>query len=338
MEATSPMSGESTEGASFLDGLPAWVRSVPEVRDGEWAARSWRPVAEWRHGSKRFVAGDLLCTDASGETLVFHLLIDPGGRRAPVWQIYEGLKALWGSGMRAPSPYRVPRPFACDTAANVLVREFLAGRTWADSVLRTGAVDSGISERVAGWLIALQRIKAPGLLTAKPYPYRIIERATELADTLDYRPVADRIVGIAESVSKSIDRYAGQLVVSHGDFHPKNVLLCGTDVVAFDTDRLGLREPAADPGRALGQLMSMSLARLGATDAGARAGRWFQDAYDSSEGPAPRGRVALHFVATLFECVHYRVVIGTGAWPGTPRAWADSLERILDEGSSDDGS
>jgi aminoglycoside phosphotransferase (APT) family kinase protein len=117
------------------------------------------------------------------------------------------------------------------------------------------------------------------------------------------------------------------LVLSYGDFYPKNVLFVGPAAVVIDMDRLGLAEPAADVGRALGQLVSMSLARTHTTDAAARARLRFWKEYQQSSGHAGRDRVAIRTAATLIGCIHYTVYVRYVRWPGSPRDWAKQVER-----------
>ncbi|MBY8889254.1 phosphotransferase [Streptomyces sp. PTM05] len=312
--------------------LPAWVGGLPDVRVGRWQPVSWHPTDKWLHDGKSFEIGELLYEDEGGRPLGVRLLVDPGSERMPLPDVYRGLDLLWSSGFRSPSPYRVPRPFTYDQDTGVLVREFIPGSTWADTVLGGDGRDAA-SDGVARWLCALQRLRVtPSVaeLPRTPYPYRTAEQVAELQDQIGDRAAERRVEAVGREVRERLASSAGRpLVVSHGDLHPKNVLISGHAVVAIDTDRLALRDEGADPGRAMAQLISMSVARRGHARAGEAAAGRFWRSYRRSGGAATWPKTAPHVVATLIECVHYRVALGDNTWPGPHHGWIASWERIL---------
>jgi aminoglycoside phosphotransferase (APT) family kinase protein len=304
------------------------VAALREVREGRWQEPQWRPVSAWWHDGKRFEVGDLGYVLRGRGRTCRRLLADPVGRCGAA-RACRALEALWWAGLCAPSPCRVPRPYGYDSATGVVVRDFVTGRTWAEAVARGGDDGLAASRHAARWLDVLQRVPPPRFLRAEPYPYRLAERAGRLAAACGDPVAGRRLRTVAGEVAAELAAGAGDqpLVVSHGDFHPKNVIVGGGVVTVVDLDRLGLREPAADAGRALGQLVSMSVAATGSAGPGVTAGRAFARAY-GERSRVPWHRVAPHTVATLIECMDYRIALGGGTWPGAPREWAAALGRL----------
>lgn len=308
----------------------SWVSMFPEVRAGLWHPRLWVPEASWRHHKKCFRVGRLECLDQRHREVWLRLVLEDDGVRGSV--IYQALNLMWAAGLRPPARYRVPRAFACDYTGRV-VRAFVPGQTWADRVLLPEAHAPGVSADVASWLMFLQHavVLNDSVQPMSVNPGRPVHYAADIAKMLGGRTGATRkIENVALVLAQSLDVPSGTpQVLSHGDLHPKNVLLSGPAVVAIDVEKFGWREPAADVGRALGQLLSMSVARVGSMDPGANAGQVFWRSYEAAGGLATWDRVAIHLAVTLLECVHYTTCVRHGHWPGSPRQWAAHLERCL---------
>lgn len=309
-----------------------WLGHIREVRTGEWRPQTWTGEGGWRHHSKRFTVGRLACLDRSEHTVLLLLALETVPEHDRGLRAYEAFSRLWNAGLHPPARYRVPRPFAWDDGNGILVRAFVPGTTWADLVLRPDVAAPEASESAAGWLTCLQHNQAlrDSLCTAPGRGDRLVRHVSEIAGRLgeaeEYRPFARVALAVAQGLD---DRSPVAVVPSHGDFHPKNVLIVGPAVVALDCDHLGLREPAADVGWLLGQLLSMSLARTRSTAAGAAAALRFWRSYEPTAAGVTWDRVAVNVAATLVECIHYTVFVRGGRWPGTPRDWAGQVGHWL---------
>jgi aminoglycoside phosphotransferase (APT) family kinase protein len=122
------------------------------------------------------------------------------------------------------------------------------------------------------------------------------------------------------------------LVPSHGDFHPKNVLLCDQWVAVIDFDHFGRRVPAFDIGYAIGQLYIMSYLRLGDFASGANASAAFWNRCHLA-GRARWSDVAVHVARTFMQSLHYELyVLKTGQTALVP-LWLRMAETFL---ASDD--
>jgi aminoglycoside phosphotransferase (APT) family kinase protein len=309
--------------------LLSWLAQIPEVRGGRWRPQAWLVERAWKHRGKTFVVGQLACRNVSDHMVTLDLLLEPFRSRDRGLHAFRALNLLWWAGLHSPSPYRVPKAFAWDDAQKLLVRAYVPGTTWADLALRADPAAADSCARVAEWLVTLQRIGFDEVDSRLPVdrPVRVLHYANELAKLCSDQQGTHSLQRVALTVAECLENGDSALVLAHGDFHPKNVLLAGPAVVAIDMDRLGLAEPAADVGRALGQLVSMSLARTHTTDAAARAGLRFWKEYQQSSGRAGWDRVAIRTAATLIECIHYTVYVRHRRWPGSPRDWAKQVER-----------
>ncbi len=313
----------------------AGVSAIPEVHAGVWVPVSWRPRVEWVHHTKKFAVGDLICLGPHRRTVGLRLVLETWQDRVRGAQGYHALQLLWTAGLRPPSPHQVPRPYAWDADAGVLVRAYVPGQTWADAVLRETAVAPEASEWAASWAVALQRAQVPKDAEDPPAERpaaagvdRVLGYAADLAALAGRADERRALRRAAMRVAERLDRPAElALVLSHGDFHPKNLLLAGPTVAGLDLDRVALAEPAADVGAALAQLLSMSLARTHSTTAGATAGQRFWASYCGIPGGASWERVAVHVAANLLGCIHYSACAKHGRWPGTPRQWAYQIEQ-----------
>ncbi|MDQ4130939.1 MAG: phosphotransferase, partial [Actinomycetota bacterium] len=198
------------------------------------------------------------------------------------------------------------------------------------------------SARAAEWLVVLQSLNPPPAPAAlgRPHPpppaviwdahlANIRRHGRELADAY---PAESRAIGrLAASLLDRLGSPREPLVASHGDLHPKNLLIDGEVVTAVDFDTFARREPAFDVGYAIGELLIMSLLRLGDASPGSTAAAAFWFRYRELGGTANPDRVALHVGRTFLQSLHYELCVLRNSrdellrrWPELAWEWMDS--------------
>jgi aminoglycoside phosphotransferase (APT) family kinase protein len=301
--------------------------AVPELADGTWRLLEWR-LRDLRGGRRKPVAlYGLNYEDGDGAPRSVEVAVKVfRAKRHRAAIAHDAATGLWADGFRPPSPLRVPRPLGFAPARSAVVSELGEGVPWADFLHAEPAALRDASVRAAAWLARLQRAAARPP-AAGPEGERPV--AAQLADLARHQPGhRAALAALGERLVPRLAEPQAPAVPSHGDFHPKNVLLRGGNATGIDLDGFALREPAFDVGWAMGQLLSMSYFRLGDMRRGAEAAAAFWAAYD---GPAAWSRVAVHVARTCVDVLHYVVyALDTGevalldAWPPLAHAWLDS--------------
>lgn len=317
-----------------------WLRG--ETLDTEFAARSLlSEVAPWasaesevleckvvqvrKHLGKRmaFVALTLKDHDAPERRSRVVLKRD---RRRRARFVFHALRQLRDAGLSPPACHRVPEPLATSRDGQVLVQEWVSGKPWVDS-LGTGEARQA-SAQAAGWIVALQSLPVPAP-ASDAHLSNIRRYAQELSGA--YPTEAPAIRQLAGRLVEGLGSAAEPPVPSHGDLHPKNLLVDGEVLTAVDLDTFGLREPAFDVGYAIGQLLIMSLLRLGEAAPGLAAAGAFWSEYLELGGAAGRERVALHVARTFLQSLHYELCVLRNSrnellqrWPELAREWMES--------------
>jgi hypothetical protein len=239
------------------------------------------------------------------------------------------LKGLRDLGFKPPAPYRVPCPYGYLPDQCVLVQSLAPGRAWTNALFSGEASLPGASTRVAEWLLRLQECAVSTEIMGWERDALLVRTA---ADALAERfpRYAPRIKTLAERLLELLPSDRRQLVPSHGDFHPNNVFTTARLTTVIDFDTFGRREPAFDPGYAIGQLLIMSFLKTGSFAAGARAALPFWERYHQ-EGRAPWRRVAVQVARTFLQSLHYELctlcnqrLVLLDLWPELIEEWLES--------------
>ena len=291
-------------------------------------------VENWRQRLLRITV--FLRVELSGRPVRLVAKLDPDGLGERAFRVIRALRA---AGLAPPAEATVPDALGHRPEAHLLLLERAPGRTWLEEVLSGEAAGAAASERAADWLLALQGLELP-LLAGRRAPASSFPAAglcRDLADRLpelapDLRSWPRRLSGRWDRVGE-IDAGSGATSVwmpSHGDFHPKNLLVTPGRTTAVDLDDVGYGDPAADVGTALAQLLAMAFFETGHAGAGARAGSAFWERWARrAAGRGAEERVTLHALATLLGVLHYSYALDTPhrdlahRWlPGLEAWWA----------------
>lgn len=321
-----------------------WIRALPQVAAGRWlplGIETW-PL-KWRR-SARVLAFDLRYRDRSGEaegTLAGVAKQYADGAEGSA--VFEALDHLRRGGFRPPAAFLVSRPLCFDAASLTLVQERALGEQWIELVLHGEGWESS-SRTAAAWLTALHA--TPGATPSIPVAADA-ERVLRLGRRLQLAYIeAGPVAELAQRLALEMGRPAPLKVPSHGDFHPKNLVLVGDQATGIDLDGFASREPAADLGDGIGQLLSMSEFRTGSPTLGARAAAAFWAGYvaRTSHVPSPE-RVGVYVARTFVQALCYALCHRGSrrtdllrAWPAQARRWlagegAEVLGELVEVGA-----
>lgn len=247
-------------------------------------------------------------------------------RQPRAHSVFQVLRNLRDAGLSPPAPFRVPEPLGASRDGHLLAQEWVAGVPWADRL--GGGQAQPTSAQAAEWLVALQSLPLPAAVS-DAHLASIQRYGRELAAA--HPPEAPAIRQLEAWLLEGLGSMPEPPVPSHGDLHPKNLLIDGDVVTAVDFDTFALREPAFDVGYAIGELLIMSLLRLGEEAAGSTAAAAFWFRYRELGGTASPQRVALHVGRTFLQSLHYELCVLRNAryellrrWPGLAWEWMDS--------------
>jgi aminoglycoside phosphotransferase (APT) family kinase protein len=157
-------------------------------------------------------------------------------------QAFRNMRALWTSSFGAQrKPPGLPEPLDYLPDPGILISEYVDGRPLAEAA-RISERDAHTTSEL---LVALHECNA------QPQSRRssrgIVRSARRKADRIAH--LAPQYAEAAHSLAEAIEtRRAGdtELVPSHGDFSPRNVLVASDRFVLIDWDRLQLADPARD--------------------------------------------------------------------------------------------
>jgi aminoglycoside phosphotransferase (APT) family kinase protein len=318
------------------DGLPSPLANLPQVSSGAWQVLDWHMLEARRRRGKHFYVYAL--TYLNG--------VETRSRQAQVFaKVYsndrgahalEAMRTLWAAGFRPPARELVTRPYGYLPGLNVLFQARAMGQTWADFLLADDRELAHASRRAGRWLAQLQRTPVAGTPADRREVLAIASWVEELSRT--FPAIRQRLEPLAVRLEHTISSAADVAVPSHGDYHPKNVLMTldGTTVIDFDT--FGLRRPAFDVGYAIGQLLIMSAFRAGGFGPGARAALAFWGHYQRC-GRAAWPEVAAEVARTFLQSLHYELCTLRNErfdllerWPAMMEAWLDGGGPWLLEG------
>jgi len=218
-------------------------------------------------------------------------------RRGSAEQVARTMTALWQSAFgRDRSPPGLPQPLALEGSR--LAMELVPGRPAG------GRGSLGATERIAGAAAALLAdLHGSGIVVERVRSGTRIARSLERK--LDDLPEAELRRSYAAALD-ALDPRAldGELVVSHGDFSPRNVLLAPEGPRLIDFDRCQMAPRARD--LAYWGAWAWATLALAGSEPRWRVGDRFEAAYlERTASPAPaEERRAAHRAAALLRIAH----------------------------------
>jgi aminoglycoside phosphotransferase (APT) family kinase protein len=158
-------------------------------------------------------------------------------------QAFNNMRALWASTFGAQrKPPGMPQPLDYIPDPGILIAEYVDGRPLAEAA----RISEKHTRMTGELLVALHEsnLQPP---SRRRTSRRIVRSARRKADRI--AELAPQYAEAARSLADAIEsRRVGdtELVSSHGDFSPRNVLAAADRLVLIDWDRLQLADPARD--------------------------------------------------------------------------------------------
>lgn len=237
----------------------------------------------------------------SGRPVVAKIYSDDGGEAC-----LANMRALWSSSFgERRHPPGLPQPIEYLREHRVLVLERVVGRALAE----TGEPDAGAVQDAVRLSAALhesdarptRRRNARGIL-------RSLRRKVEGISRLD-SPLGTQIQRVVDALEGS-RRKERELVPTHGDFSPRNVLVGPNRSILIDWDRFQLADPARDVAY-FGTWCWVDRLRRGES----RSWSVLEDAVEAYEALRPQsviaGRLDFHVAAGLVRVAADLVTL----WP-----------------------
>ncbi len=164
--------------------------------------------------------------------------------------VYDDMRALWSSSFgETRRPPAMPRPIGINAAQRELEMEYLAGEPIGSrgDLGRSGQLLPEVARLLAdlhGSGVVVDRRRGPAaLLRSAGRKVDDLERA--VGDDPRQRHLVDLARQVLGDLSAAIPP-APELVISHGDFSPRNVLLTPSGIALIDFDRLQMAAPERD--------------------------------------------------------------------------------------------
>jgi hypothetical protein len=227
---------------------------------------------------------------------------------------HETAVTLREAGFRPPSRLQVARPLGYSHSLGASFQEQIPEAAWLDHLAGDESTIKRISARAAEWLAALHNVSVGDHIAARLDS--TLEAAT-ISLTSDYPRIALRVAELARLLDQELTGPEDPLVVSHGDYHPKNVLSDGSTVFVIDLDKVATRETSFDAGDAIAQLLIMSYYDTGATGLGATAALAFWRRYAQLVSVSP-ARTGMHILRALIRSLAYKQILGSQSENSVP--------------------
>jgi Phosphotransferase enzyme family len=292
--------------ATFVDGRPPKdiTRTVESIRE-ELGLDGSNP---WSLISARTKLGRVLFEIEEGTPLGPRRLIGKLGRPERAIHLYQTLISLRASGFKPPARLTVPEPVACLPEKGFVLLEKVPGRQASDLLLENSARATFAAAECGRWLAALHQcdVTPPSSSinfdAVSQWPIDLTEAVPAHAEQLDR---------IAKAIRDALAGNPSSFVPSHGDFHPMNVLIKGTQrVTGIDLDKFGAREAEADIGWFLMQTAAFGFFKTGSFRQTELARRAFIRCYEAEMGQCIRtDRAGLYMAMAFLKNLHFELVL-----------------------------
>jgi hypothetical protein len=292
--------------ATFVDGRPPKdIKNTIETIREEMGLDGDCP---WSLISARTKLGRVLFEIEEETSFGPRRLIGKLGNPERAVNLHRTLISLRNAGFKPPARLVVPEPVACLPERGLVLQEKVAGRHASDLLLESSMRATFAAADCGRWLAALHQCDVPGAPVCID-PDAVSKWATELAETLPDRE--NELDEIATGIREALPCNVGRSVPTHGDFHPMNILIKGTQrVTGIDIDKFGAREAEADIGWFLMQSAAFGFFKTGTFKATELARRAFIKCYEGETGePIRPDRTALYVAMAFLKNLHFELVL-----------------------------
>jgi hypothetical protein len=292
--------------ASFVDGRPPKdIKQIIEWTREQLGLDGERP---WTLISARTKLGRVLFEIEEETSFGPRRFIGKLGSTERALILHRTLVSLRSAGFQPPSKMTVPEPVVCLPERGLVLQEKVPGRQASELILQSPGRATITAADCARWLAALHQSEVPadpGTIDTE----RISQWLRELSETQPEH--AARLDRIGAAVFEELARDVLETVPCHGDFHPLNVLVMGTQrVTGIDMDKFGAREAEADIGWFLMQTAAFGFFKTGTFNSTELARSAFVKCYEAEMGRQVRlNRAALHMAIAFLKNLHFELVL-----------------------------
>ena len=222
-------------------------------------------------------------------------------------EVHDGMRRLWESSFgarRRPRP-GMPAPLGWSSGRHELAMELMPG----EPVAHRGSLGSSLEvAEEAGRLLADLHASSVGVQRRRPLHRLLRSAARKVAERRD-EPGAAEFASTLEVLELALGQQPdeGPLVLSHGDFSPRNLMQTGTGLVLIDFDRVQMAAPARDLAYWGAWLWTTHVLGGGSPEDSWQLAEPFNAAYlrHATAGTAPAPSVlALHRALALVRIAH----------------------------------
>jgi aminoglycoside phosphotransferase (APT) family kinase protein len=315
--------------AAFVDGRPP--KDIKETI--EWARQQLKLDGEraWHLISARTKLGRMLFEIEEETEEGPKRYIGKVGRSERSEVLHRTLTMLRDAGFRPPSRITVPEPVAYLPERGLVLQEKVPGHQANELILQSTARGCFAAADCARWLAALHQCGVPA--TPASIDDSVVSHwARELAEVQPDEAAC--VEKLAAAALEEIARPAGEAMPSHGDFHPMNVFILGTQrITGIDIDKFAAREPESDIGWFLMQTAAFGFFQTGTFESTERARRAFIQCYEAETGRAVDVRRAALFMTMAFlKNLHFELVLLKTGRAEYTRPWLKAAaSAILEE-------
>jgi hypothetical protein len=267
--------------------------------------------------------------DQERKVPVQKVLIGKGYYRGDGSLTFQAMNQLWLNGF-AHDHLTIPEPLAYLAELSLLLQAQAPGKALY-LYLDDPATALEFVRLTARWLAKLHRagIDSPRVLLPAQDEEKL---ATYRAALVQACPrFAERLADLTDRTVASLTALPpGQVVPTHGDYQPKNILMHRNRVTVIDFDRFALTHPARDLGHFLGQCMTMSYVRTGSFEAIEPWNAAFLGEYERLMGSAALPALPAFIARTFLEVLYYKLVVRPVKDAYFLAPWLDECERWLD--------
>jgi aminoglycoside phosphotransferase (APT) family kinase protein len=312
--------------ATFVDGRPPKdIKNIIESIREELGLNGER---QWRLISARTKLGRVLFEIEEDTSLGPTRLIGKLGNAERARHLHETLNALRDGGFEPPARLTVPESVACLPDRGLVLQEKAPGRHASDLLLQNSGRASFAAADCGRWLAALHQSEVHALPVSTEFE-AVSQWADELKDAVP--DSAEQLDAIARTIHQELSREGRPLVPTHGDFHPMNILIKGTQrVTGIDLDKFAAREAEADIGWFLMQTAAFGFFEVGSFNSTEFARRAFIACYESEMGqPIRTDRAALYMAMAFLKNLHFELVLLKTGHMQYARPWLEGAAAFL---------
>ncbi len=258
-------------------------------------------------------------------------LIGKLGREERAEVLHSALVRLREAGFKPPERMTVPKPFAYLPERGLVLQEKVPGTQAMNLILQSRGRGCFTAGDCARWLCALHSSDVQGNPTSIDGS-AVSQWGVELSEA--HPPASPLLAKITAAIGNELEQPMGETVPSHGDYHPMNIFVAGSNrVTAIDLDKFANREPESDIGWFLMQTAAFGFFSTGNFESTREPRRAFVRCYEAEMGREINvRRAALYMAMAFLKNLHFELVLLHTDQTQYADPWLKAAESAIIEG------